>query len=344
MFPALTRGGPHAYGWLTSRGVESSVEVFKYAGRADTVLAGTRIDGEVDDDAKLVIGHTRWATHGSPLNLLNDHPIQHGHIVGVHNGVIRNYREILKVTGRQFDGTEVDSEAIFAAVNRWGHKKGIARIDGDMVAVYTDLRKPHIATIAKSDGRPCTIGWTKQGNLIWASEDQALKRLEHLGIEFTKLSGVRDFRILSIRAGQIINRMDYTPKVKRPVVTGLTSMHRPLRIPQPPVRTTTGTGHSKKTNDVYIGSRHARGVDGYFAREGRKNRVKADRERQLAQAFIDMAREEAASQAVMDADIDAELSEARTPEQVDNNLYYYNGTYLTAAEYVDVIRDEVGYE
>jgi glucosamine 6-phosphate synthetase-like amidotransferase/phosphosugar isomerase protein len=57
-----------------------------------------------------VVGHARWATQGSPKNNANNHPLVAGPIIGVHNGVVANYQELVQQVGAT---AQVDSEVIF---------------------------------------------------------------------------------------------------------------------------------------------------------------------------------------------------------------------------------------
>lgn len=98
--------GPHAFGfaWVDADG---RLRCYKQSGRiTDSIglLAMTR-------GAVMVIGHVRYATHGSPGDNTNNHPhpIDGGWLV--HNGVVGNYEELLD-SRHLCPVSQCDSEAI----------------------------------------------------------------------------------------------------------------------------------------------------------------------------------------------------------------------------------------
>ena len=72
------------------------------------------------------IGHTRWATHGKPVER-NAHPHMSDKVAVVHNGIIENFRELkeeLTAKGFAFE-TETDTETVLHLVSdymRQGHE------------------------------------------------------------------------------------------------------------------------------------------------------------------------------------------------------------------------------
>ena len=75
------------------------------------------------------IGHTRWATHGSPT-MVNAHPHVSDGVAVVHNGIIENFqmlRKSLEEKGHKFH-TETDSETIAHLVSS-NLKSGMGEVD-----------------------------------------------------------------------------------------------------------------------------------------------------------------------------------------------------------------------
>ena len=113
------------------------------------------------------IGHTRWATHGSPT-VVNAHPHVSGPVAVVHNGIIENFRDLrqdLEAKGHKFE-TETDSETIahlIASNMQAGMsevdavKAGLARLEGAFALAFLFAGKPDLLIGARK-GSPLAIG------------------------------------------------------------------------------------------------------------------------------------------------------------------------------------------
>ena len=98
--------GDHAFGlaWLDEDG---SIQTFKRPGPAKAYL------DELDRcrHAVVVVGHCRFATHGSPLDNRNNHPHAAGAGFIVHNGVILNHQQLVNRYGLD-QQSQCDSEVL----------------------------------------------------------------------------------------------------------------------------------------------------------------------------------------------------------------------------------------
>src|SRR5512142_1207911 len=92
-----------------------SVEIARAVGKLhnlDAALAKAPLAGS------LGIGHTRWATHGRPVEM-NAHPHSAGGVAVVHNGIIENHvtlRRELEKKGVRFS-SDTDTEIVAHLVN-----------------------------------------------------------------------------------------------------------------------------------------------------------------------------------------------------------------------------------
>ena len=116
---------------------------------------------------KIGIGHTRWATHGSPT-LANAHPQKTGKVAVVHNGIIENFKKLrdeLISNGANFQ-SETDTETISQLCMSFidggddpkiAAKKTLARLEGAYALCFLFHGYDNLL-IAARKGSPLAIG------------------------------------------------------------------------------------------------------------------------------------------------------------------------------------------
>ncbi len=152
----------------------------------------------------IFMGHTRFKTHGANT-IQNAHPFIYNDVIGIHNGVICNYKEIAQAYNQKI---EVDSQCIFLAIanNSKNEEIILPEIIGAMAIGYT-----------KSDGllylyrriNPIFIGYSKYG-MYFSSIEESL-----IAIECSKIRLLSEHIIYIINNGKIINQINVNkPKIE----------------------------------------------------------------------------------------------------------------------------------
>src|SRR5206468_12703929 len=115
LLAGIAERGADAVGFA-HRGLAAYVTVHKQRSGASALL--DRVD--VPEETTQLLVHVRDYTKGHPSLAANNHPIRHGSVVGIHNGIIVNDDELFEhesIERAEADMT-VDSEIIFALAER----------------------------------------------------------------------------------------------------------------------------------------------------------------------------------------------------------------------------------
>lgn len=139
--------GTDAYG-IVGVSPAGAVNVFKRAGAVYNSVHKCRFI----NTAPVLMGHTRFATHGSAGIMINNHPFSVGNVVGMHNGVISNYQALATKFGYTLQ-SQCDSEVLFHLINSLESNDGIQdiidEVCGYYVITWVDRRAPQFVNILR---------------------------------------------------------------------------------------------------------------------------------------------------------------------------------------------------
>jgi len=163
--------------------------------------------------ARQALIHVRDFTKGPPTIAANNHPIRHGRVVGIHNGIIANDEELFArhELDRQEPEMTVDSEAIFALVDTLGARPEILdELVGTMATAWIDERDPRVLHVARGVGRPL---WLARGRheALFASTRDALEVVERALRTTFRKTQVEEGRLLALVDGELVEERRWSP-------------------------------------------------------------------------------------------------------------------------------------
>lgn len=151
---------------------ESEIKEVKAIGKLENLYK--KINNSDTLDAKIGIGHTRWATHGKPT-LDNAHPHSSEHFTLVHNGIIENEEELRNKYLKDISfKSQTDTEVIVKLIEKFYEtdndiKSILSRLTEELKGSYAlaILNKNTPETIyALKNKSPLIIGKGKDFNIL----------------------------------------------------------------------------------------------------------------------------------------------------------------------------------
>jgi glutamine phosphoribosylpyrophosphate amidotransferase len=208
LLAGIAERGADAVGYA-HRSAAGSVGVTKLRGGASALLD----ELEVPAAARQALIHVRDYTKGHPEIQANNHPIRHGSVVGIHNGVIENDDALLAHYGleRAEPQMTVDSEAIFALMEHRRHDaRALSEIRGAMAAAWLDERDDATLFLARGRLRPLWLGRTTDG-LYFASTRRALTIAAAALHTRLDIREVHEGRLLHVVDGRVVRERRFRP-------------------------------------------------------------------------------------------------------------------------------------
>src|SRR5690242_5041792 len=209
LLAAIAERGADAVGYAYRGPADTYPTVVKQRTPASQLLERVSVPATVNH----LLVHVRDYTKGHPSIAANNHPVRHGPVVGIHNGIIVNDDELLAphTCARAEPRMTVDSEAIFAiAAHSRNDARALEHLRGAMASAWVDEREAGTLFLARGTGRPMWLGEGREG-VVFASTKLALEVVERYTRTKLKKREVRDGTLLRLEAGHVVGRERFRP-------------------------------------------------------------------------------------------------------------------------------------
>jgi glucosamine 6-phosphate synthetase-like amidotransferase/phosphosugar isomerase protein len=208
LLAGIAERGADAVGYAYRIGCERAV-VEKQRSGASALLERISVPAR----ATQVLLHVRDYTKGHPSIEANNHPIRHGEIVGIHNGIIVNDDELFAVHGidRAHPEMTVDSEIIFALAQRARGRtaEALEQLYGSMATGWIDEARAELV-VARGMGRPLWLGLSG-GGTFFASTKATLQLAEgYLRLKLKKQE-LEVGTLVALKDGEVVGRERFRP-------------------------------------------------------------------------------------------------------------------------------------
>ena len=208
LLAGIAERGADAVGYAYRRG-RSPVTIHKQRSGASELLEQVILPASATE----TLIHVRDYTKGHPRIEANNHPIRHGAVVGVHNGIILNDDQLMDRHGfeRAHPEMTVDSEAIFAlAEAHEGRPEALEQLRGSMATAWLDRRRPSTLFLARGVKRPLWIG-TARDETFFASTKAALEVAErYLRLKLRKQE-LAEGTLVVVGEGEVLTKASFRP-------------------------------------------------------------------------------------------------------------------------------------
>ncbi len=205
---------------IAERGADAVGYAYRGPGDAYPVVTKQRTPASllleqirVPAHATELLVHVRDYTKGHPSIPANNHPVRHGPVVGIHNGIILNDDELLAQfsCARAEPQMTVDSEAIFALAAHSGNEpQALEALSGAMATAWLDERRPGVVFAARGVGRPLWLGRGRD-EVFFASTRDALEIVAEYGSVRLRKSEVRDGTFFTLQSGRVAATARFRP-------------------------------------------------------------------------------------------------------------------------------------